>query len=261
MEFNPLTYFTANAWQGGPQLPDPTLGWVLLTAGGGHPGDDLAHASVRRWTAPAAATIGITATLEHAAVQGDGVRARIVSSRSGLLGEWSVHHGSVQTSVAGVQVRSGDTIDFIVDCRDNNDSDSFGWSPTIHAANGTSWSASAGFSGAGARSFRHGRNTPRYCWNRMSLCSSIDRRLDRHRSRATRCRLCSAINVARLRHNYDNHVYQWRFHPDSFAIGLILKPVAGRQDTGSGGAARRKRCAIMSLMLPGRFCSVAHVER
>ena len=41
-------------------------------------------------------TVRIIATLEHAAESGDGVRGRIVSSRSGLLGEWSIHHGSVE---------------------------------------------------------------------------------------------------------------------------------------------------------------------
>src|SRR5204863_441893 len=30
--FKPLPHFTGMAWQGGPKLPDPTLGWVLLTA-------------------------------------------------------------------------------------------------------------------------------------------------------------------------------------------------------------------------------------
>jgi hypothetical protein len=150
VDFSPLPYFTGTAWQGGPQVPDPKLGWVVLTPGGGHPGDDALHAGVRRWTAPAADTVSIIATLEHPAQQGDGVRGRIVSSRSGLLGEWSIHHGSVHTSITGVAVQPGDTIDFIVDCRDNNDSDSFAWSPTIHAASGTSWSASADFAGAPA---------------------------------------------------------------------------------------------------------------
>ena len=45
---------------------------------------------------------------------------------------------------------TGDTIDFIVDCRDNNNSDSYAWSPTLHAAAGTTWSASGDFAGAPA---------------------------------------------------------------------------------------------------------------
>jgi hypothetical protein len=150
VDFSPLPYFTGTSWQGGPRVPDQKLGFVILTPGGGHPGNDAEHATVRRWTAPLDATIRISATLEHPAEQGDGVRARIVSSRSGLLGEWSVHHGSVRTAVAGVKVQSGDTIDFVVDCRDNNNSDSFAWSPTIQAASGSSWSASADFEGAPA---------------------------------------------------------------------------------------------------------------
>ncbi len=34
--FHPLPHFTGAAWQGGPQWPDASLGWVQLTAKGGH---------------------------------------------------------------------------------------------------------------------------------------------------------------------------------------------------------------------------------
>ena len=50
--FEPLPHFTGAAWQGGAAWPDGKLGWVQLTAAGGHPGNDLAHAAIRRWTAP-----------------------------------------------------------------------------------------------------------------------------------------------------------------------------------------------------------------
>ncbi|MBX3439711.1 MAG: PSD1 domain-containing protein, partial [Planctomycetaceae bacterium] len=50
--FTPLPHFTGNAWQGGANYPDAELGWVQLTASGGHPGNDRQHASIRRWTAP-----------------------------------------------------------------------------------------------------------------------------------------------------------------------------------------------------------------
>ena len=33
-DFKPLPHFTGMAWQGGPKLPDPKLGWVMLTAEG-----------------------------------------------------------------------------------------------------------------------------------------------------------------------------------------------------------------------------------
>ena len=50
--FEKLPHFTGTAWQGGSAYPDSKLGWVQLTATGGHPGNDLAHAAIRRWTAP-----------------------------------------------------------------------------------------------------------------------------------------------------------------------------------------------------------------
>ncbi|MBU6401332.1 MAG: DUF1553 domain-containing protein, partial [Verrucomicrobia bacterium] len=57
--FERLPYFTGEAWQGGERLPDAKLGWVRLTAKGGHPGDDGEHAAIRRWVAPRAGTFCI----------------------------------------------------------------------------------------------------------------------------------------------------------------------------------------------------------
>ena len=42
-DFHALPYFSGSAWQGGPHWPDANLGWVQLTAQGGHPGNDLQH--------------------------------------------------------------------------------------------------------------------------------------------------------------------------------------------------------------------------
>ncbi|MBU6402268.1 MAG: hypothetical protein KGS61_18270, partial [Verrucomicrobia bacterium] len=88
--------------------------------------------------------------------RGDGVEGRIVSSRAGELGRWTVQHGQEQTGVARVTVQPGDTIDFVVDCRAGVDSDTFGWAPTIRetgisgapaAGLTTVWSAREDFSG------------------------------------------------------------------------------------------------------------------
>lgn len=151
--FKPLPHFTGSAWQGGRQLPDTSLGWVILNAEGGHPGG-LAHGPViRRWTAPQDAVIEITGTLTHQADAGDGIRATIVTSRPGVLGQWRVRKNSVETRIEKLQVTRGDTIDFIVDCQDNENSDSFGWAPriqTIPAQSGeiaTVWDARGDFAG------------------------------------------------------------------------------------------------------------------
>jgi hypothetical protein len=133
--FQSLPHFTKYAWQGGPELPDPKLGWVVLNANGGHPGNDQEHAAIRRWTAPHDGVISIKGSLEHPSKEGDGVRARIVSNRSGLLGEWIAHNSKTNITVTKVEVKEGDRIDFVTDCRDSSGFDSFIWAPTIKFKN------------------------------------------------------------------------------------------------------------------------------
>ena len=73
----------------------------------------------------------LPASSAHVVDAGDGVRGRIVSSRKGELGKWLVHKSKEGTHLKEVEVKQGDKIDFVTDCRDNVDSDSFQWSPTI----------------------------------------------------------------------------------------------------------------------------------
>jgi hypothetical protein len=68
------------------------------------------------------------------ASSGDGVRARLISSKKGLLAEWildRVNTASAKTELLGVTVESGEILDFAVDCRDNTTSDGFRWSPSL----------------------------------------------------------------------------------------------------------------------------------
>ncbi|HXU78100.1 MAG TPA: DUF1553 domain-containing protein, partial [Methylomirabilota bacterium] len=132
--FNRLPYFTGTEFQGGPAQPDPTLGWVMLTEAGGHPGNDQQHAAVRRWIAPRDARITITGTLSHDAAEGDGVRGHIVSSQQGELGQWIVHHDKADTKVESIQVKKGESVDFITDCYQSVAYDSFGWTATLKVA-------------------------------------------------------------------------------------------------------------------------------
>lgn len=129
--FTPLPHFQDGQWRGGRQLPDAKVGWVLLTAAGGHPGGTPQLAVIRRWVAPSDGIVNIAATLEHPAEQGDGVRARIVSSRTGELGSWTAHHGKADTKIDRAEVKAGEILDFVVDCRTNENSDSFQWPPVI----------------------------------------------------------------------------------------------------------------------------------
>jgi hypothetical protein len=154
--FAPLPHWSGRAWQGGPKLPDAALGWAMLSAGGGHPGNDAAHAAIRRWVAPRDGEITIAGTLAHASDKGDGVEARIVSSRLGELAAWTAHDTEAETKLSRVDVKQGDAIDFVVGCRNDVGFDGYTWAPTVRmqtvsAATGAEmtveWSASGEFAG------------------------------------------------------------------------------------------------------------------
>jgi hypothetical protein len=144
-EFKTLPHYTGYAWQGGKDLPDPQLGWVLLSADGGHPGDSD-HPAVRRWRASFDGTISINGELHHPSEKGDGVCARIISSRKGALGEWIAQNGKTAVNVERVEVKAGDWIDFVTDCRATIEHDSFSWAPIIKAQS-RQWNAKTDFAG------------------------------------------------------------------------------------------------------------------
>ncbi len=155
--FTPLPYFTGSAWQGGRDLPDPALGWVTLTAQGGHAGNDLAHAAVRRWTAPRDGTVTVSGTVAHRTKGGNGIRARLVSSRHGELGSWSLKQLEAEMKIKGLEVKKDDTLDFAVDFRGEITDDEFSWAPVVTMAKPATaanpnepapeWSAAPDFSG------------------------------------------------------------------------------------------------------------------
>ncbi len=144
--FTPLSYFGENSYRVSKDLPDPKLGYIILNPDGGHPGRDAAHQLVRRWVAPENLIVQVKARLKHSNAGGDGVKARIVSSREGLLGEWVVHNSMTQTEVGSINVQKGDTLDFIMDPQTNDGFDATEWSPTIESTDGKRvWSAKSGF--------------------------------------------------------------------------------------------------------------------
>jgi hypothetical protein len=152
MVFAALPHFTGSAWQGGPALPDPAVGWAILHAAGGHAGNDAQHAAIRRWIAPRSGILSIAGKLKHPSENGDGVRGRIVSSRQGLLGEWPVKTREVETNLPGLEVAAGDTIDFVTDCIGEVTSDSFEWNARLQLADAAgaspvSWDTAADFHG------------------------------------------------------------------------------------------------------------------
>jgi hypothetical protein len=131
VDFHALPHFTGTAWQGGPLWPDASLGWVQLTATGGHAGNDLDHAAIRRWTAQSAGTVSIKSTAAHQVDPGDGVRCWIVSNRHGVLTSTTLHNRQQSLDVPTLQVEAGDTIDFVVDYNANLNNDQYLWSAEV----------------------------------------------------------------------------------------------------------------------------------
>jgi hypothetical protein len=129
--FTPLPLFSADAWQGGEHWPDIKLGWAQLTAAGGHPGNDRRHAVVRRWTAPADGSYSLASTVVHEPKVGDGIRAFIGHSARGQLRAATVHGAEVTMNVDELPLRTGDTLDFVVDIGGGLNSDQFLWAPSI----------------------------------------------------------------------------------------------------------------------------------
>jgi hypothetical protein len=158
--FEPLTYWTGARWQAGAALPDGRVGWVYLDATGGHPGQGLEFCAVRRWIAPADGAVSIRGLLRHAETEGDGVNGRVVSSHDGERGLWTAANGEAETVIERLEVRQGDTIDFVVDCREagNITCDQHFWAPVIRPAEiageataptALEWNAESDFSGGG----------------------------------------------------------------------------------------------------------------
>lgn len=129
--FTPYPYFGDGAWKGGKDVPDATLGWSMLTSGGGHPGRDNSLTAVRRWVAPMDGVLSVEAELSHGSECGDGVAGYIVSSTGGKLWEAAVKYTKAQASLTGISVMAGDVLDFIVAPGADENCDGFSFAPTV----------------------------------------------------------------------------------------------------------------------------------
>ena len=135
-KFERLPKFQDGRWSGNDGAPDALLGWCLIHAQGGHPGTGLEFAVVRRWVAPRDGNIRIRGTLNHPAQEGDGVRGTILHESQQAAGQWTVLHGEAKTQVESLEVRRGQTIDFVTDSVGNPNHDSFNWTVRIRYAEG-----------------------------------------------------------------------------------------------------------------------------
>ena len=118
------------------KIPDKQFSHTFLTSKGGHPGDKTdTTAVIRRWTAGSPGKYLIEGTLAVTSKASDGVRARIVTGRKGLVAEVVAKGASsAPVNVAEVELAAGESVDFIADSFMGSNSDSFSWSPVIKDA-------------------------------------------------------------------------------------------------------------------------------
>jgi hypothetical protein len=135
--FEPLPHFDPQAkrYQGARTFPDPKYGFASLSTSGGHPGAGLQMAAIRRWIAPHDGEFSLTGELALSPKgTGDGVRARVISSLTGVRAEWVIDRTGapgLPTELETLRLKAGEILDFTVDCRENTNSDGFRWAPVL----------------------------------------------------------------------------------------------------------------------------------
>jgi hypothetical protein len=143
-DFKPFPHFRNNQWQMTPEYPSTGgPGHAALSANGGHPGNDHSHSVVRRWTPRHPVAVRLSGELHHPAKAGDGVRARVVSSRQGTLGQWTALSGRTSTDLDRIEIQAGEWLDLVVEMLDSDNSDSFNWAPVLTPVDAAAGSASS----------------------------------------------------------------------------------------------------------------------
>jgi hypothetical protein len=109
---------------------------------------------VRRWTAPRDGVLSIRGKLTHSSESGDGVRAHLIHNGTTELATWTAQKREIETILKDIIVKPGDTIDLVVDCRENVNSDSFTWPVTLRVSSSTpgkgEWRSRGEFAGPAA---------------------------------------------------------------------------------------------------------------
>ncbi len=146
VDFKRLPHYNQRWWTGSETRPDPKLGYLFWSETQGHPGDNPGLQAVLRWTSPIDGSVAVYGKFKHPSANGDGVRARVVSSTAGKQGEWTAKNSEAGTHVKQIAVRRGDTVDFVVDCIGNTGWDTFDWAPRVKELNGArEWSSRQDF--------------------------------------------------------------------------------------------------------------------
>ena len=118
---------------------DPRATTASLTSKGGGLGDSKENSAIRRWVAPFDGKISINGLLEHsfenACRKCKGVKARVVSNVSGTAGKWEILQTKIETNLTSIEVKRGDTIDFIAEAGKGTAGGEFKWNVTIRKIN------------------------------------------------------------------------------------------------------------------------------
>ncbi|MFN7926996.1 MAG: hypothetical protein U0Y68_03465 [Blastocatellia bacterium] len=133
-------------WRNSPIPGDPRSTTASLTNKGGGLGNNKANSAIRRWTAPFDGKVAIAGLLEHryenACRKCKGVYARVVSSRTGTAGKWDTVQGKIETPLATLEVKRGDTLDFVAEAGKGTAGGEFKWAVTIQQQAGVEeWSS------------------------------------------------------------------------------------------------------------------------
>jgi tetratricopeptide (TPR) repeat protein len=145
VQFKKLDAFESGLWLVGQEYPDPEAGFLYLSKEGGQTGSDKLHSPVRRWTSVDRGEFRVRGSFRVVGNEGAGVIVRVVSERRGRLAEWVVAPGGEQEiELNSVQLHSGESLDFIVECRVNSVSDAYLWEVEIQGE-GVDWSSKRDF--------------------------------------------------------------------------------------------------------------------
>lgn len=122
-----LTFNTvANNWQGAET-------YLLLTAGGGHPGNN--GDAVRRWVAPGAGTVQISGTASDGDTRGGGGVTVAIRKGSTVLWQQPLANGNTTGITFNVTttLAAGDALDFVINrgTDGNNSYDTTAFDPSI----------------------------------------------------------------------------------------------------------------------------------
>ena len=154
--FVPFAHYDGKTkrWQIGQEYPlkDNPLSYAGLHVRGGHPGSGPKGDTVIRWTAPEDIVVNVSGLIERASEHSDPVRGRVVKNGQLLLVEAVCQPASsAPTNLTGIELKRGDTIDFLVDDFGNSSHDSYAWAPVIRNATRPSekWGYGEEFGGPG----------------------------------------------------------------------------------------------------------------